>query len=57
MYLYRAVAKVGQTVDFYLSEHRDPLAAKRFFRRAVLRQGPPKKYWMGTKPRTRPWTS
>jgi transposase-like protein len=43
VYLYRAVDKTGQTVDFYLSEHRDTEAAKRFFRRAVLCCGPPKK--------------
>lgn len=42
-YLYRAVDKAGQTVDFFLSEHRDTEAAKRFFRRAILRCGPPKK--------------
>jgi IS6 family transposase len=42
-YLYRAVDKAGQTVDFRLSEHRDTEAAKRFFRRAILRCGPPKK--------------
>jgi transposase-like protein len=43
VYLYRAVDKQGRTVDFYLSEHRDSEAAKRFFRRAVLHNGPPKK--------------
>jgi transposase-like protein len=43
VYLYRAVDKQGQTVDFYLSEHRDSEAAKRFFRQAVLHNGPPKK--------------
>jgi transposase-like protein len=41
--LYRTVDKQGQTVDFYLSEQRDMEAAKRFFRRAVLHNGPPKK--------------
>jgi transposase-like protein len=43
VYLYRAVDKQGQTVDFYLSKHRDIEAAKQFFRRAVLHCRPPKK--------------
>jgi Transposase and inactivated derivatives len=43
VYLDRAVDKQGQTVDFYLSKHRDSEAAKHFFRRAVFRNGPPKK--------------
>jgi len=34
-YLYRAVDKVGRTVDFYLSERRDVNAAKHFFRKAM----------------------
>src|SRR5437660_4736660 len=34
-YLYRAVDKYGQTVDFLLSERRDVAAAKRFFSRAI----------------------
>jgi len=42
-YLYRAVDKQGYTVDFLLSEHRDIAAAKRFFTRAIERQGPPEK--------------
>ena len=42
-YLYRAVDKQGNTVDFLLSEHRDIAAAKRFFMRAIERQGPPEK--------------
>ena len=43
VYLYRAVDKIGRTVDFYLSEHRDVKAAKRLFRRALLRCGAPNK--------------
>jgi putative transposase len=38
-YLYRAVDKHGLTVDFLLSEQRDIVAAKRFFTRAIERQG------------------
>jgi transposase-like protein len=43
VYLYRAADKAGQTVDIYLSEHRDVKAAKRFFRRAILHHGLPQK--------------
>ena len=32
-YLYRAVDKTGQTIDFLLTEERDEQAAKRFRRR------------------------
>ena len=41
-YLYRAVDKVGQTVDFYLSERRDVNAAKHFFRQAMKSVGAPR---------------
>jgi transposase-like protein len=34
-YLYRAVNKSGQTIDFLLSSQRDAAAAKRFFRKAL----------------------
>jgi transposase-like protein len=42
-YLYRAVDKEGQTVDFLLSERRDMTAAKRFFAQAVEKRGVPQK--------------
>jgi transposase-like protein len=41
-YLYRAVDKVGRTVDFYLSERRDVNAAKHFFRKALNGVGKPR---------------
>ena len=34
-YLYRAVDRDGQTLDFMLSERRNTAAARRFFKRAV----------------------
>ena len=41
-YLYRAVDKLGQTVDFLLSERRDVAAAKRFFSEAMKKHGTPR---------------
>ena len=35
-YLYRAVDKEGKTLDFYLSSHRDQLAASRFLKKLLL---------------------
>ena len=35
-YLYRAVDKHGQTIDFLLTARRDAKAAQRFFRRALI---------------------
>ncbi len=35
-YLYRAVDSRGQTIDFLLSARRDTVAAKRFFRKALV---------------------
>lgn len=35
MYLYRAIDSVGDTVEFWFSEQRDLLSAKRFFRMSV----------------------
>jgi transposase-like protein len=43
MYLYRAVDKIGRTVDFYLSRKRDTNAAKAFLRKAMKGQGVPAK--------------
>jgi transposase-like protein len=43
VYLYRAVDREGQTVDFFLSEHRDIAAAKRFFEQAIEKRGVPQK--------------
>ncbi len=41
MYLYRAIDSVGDTVEFWFSEQRDLLSAKRFFRKALARHGRP----------------
>ena len=42
-YLYRAVDKQGQTIDFLLTKERDEQAAKRFLTKAIRRHGVPKK--------------
>ena len=42
-YLYRAVDKQGQTIDFLLTKHRDERAAKRFLTKAIRRHGVPEK--------------
>jgi transposase-like protein len=43
MYLYRAIDSNGDTVEFYFSERRDLLAAKRFLRQALKRHGRPER--------------
>src|SRR5262249_6985561 len=35
--------KAGQTIDFFLSEHRDIAAAKRFLQQAIAKRGLPEK--------------
>ncbi|MGB5558173.1 MAG: IS6 family transposase [Paracoccaceae bacterium] len=40
-YLYRAVDKAGQTIDFLLTAQRDKKAALRFFKKAVRQHGLP----------------
>jgi putative transposase len=42
-YLYRAVDKTGQTIDFLLTDHRDGRAATRFLTKAIRRHGVPEK--------------
>src|SRR6266567_7033135 len=40
-YLYRAVDKHGQTIDFLLTEQRDTEAALKFLKKAIRRNGLP----------------
>jgi putative transposase len=40
-YLYRAVDKAGNTVDFLLRAHRAKAAARRYFEKAIDRNGTP----------------
>src|SRR6266480_3429318 len=42
-YLYRAVDKQGQTIDFLLTEQRAQEAALRFLKKAIRRHGVPEK--------------
>lgn len=42
-YLYRAVDRAGDTIDFLLRAHRDGAAARRFFERAMDLHGVPDK--------------
>jgi putative transposase len=42
VYLYRAVDKFGDTIDFMLSEHQDEEATTAFFKQAIDANGFPK---------------
>ncbi|TAM06217.1 MAG: IS6 family transposase [Paraburkholderia sp.] len=40
-YLYRAVDKAGNTIDFLLRAHRDKTAARRYFEKSIAQNGAP----------------
>src|ERR1700731_780324 len=40
-YLYRAVDKDGNTIDFLLRAHRDKAAARRYFEKSIAQNGEP----------------
>ena len=42
MYLYRAVDKNGNTVDFLLTKRRQKMSAQKFFNKAIENNGKPK---------------
>jgi len=46
VYLYRAVDKFGDTIDFMLSEKRDKKAVIRFFKKSIGQHGLPEKITM-----------
>lgn len=46
VYLYRAVDKFGNTIDFMLSKKRDKKAVLRFFKKAIGQHGLPEKLTM-----------
>jgi transposase-like protein len=46
-YLYRAVDKAGETVDFLLRAHRDKAAAQRYFEKSIDQNGEPETITIG----------
>ncbi|MDB4052091.1 IS6 family transposase [Flavobacteriales bacterium] len=42
MYLYRAVDKYGNTVDFFLTRRRQKMSAQKFFNKAIGNNGKPR---------------
>ena len=50
VYLYRAVDKEGNTIDFLLRARRDAVAAKAFFRKAFKENGRPDKVTVDKRP-------
>lgn len=40
-YLYRAVCKNGNTIDFLLHAHRDKTSARRYFEKSIAQHGMP----------------
>jgi len=46
VYLYRAVDKFGNTIDFMLSEKRDKKAVIKFFKKSIGQHGLPEKITM-----------
>ena len=43
LYYYRAVDKLGEVIDYYLSHNRDEAAAKAFLNKAIAQHGLPEK--------------
>jgi len=54
-YLYRAVDRDGQTLDFMLSERRNTAAARRFFKREVGTNDVPDRIAIDKKRRKSSW--
>ena len=50
MYLYRAIDRNNETVDFYFSSNRSKRAAKRFFQRMLKNNGIPEEITLDKNP-------